>query len=100
MFAPVINQVMVEMGTSNRDIGSFGVSIYLLGYAFGPLVLAPCSELYGRLIVYHISAALFILCNVACALSISMPMLIIVRFLTGLVGAAPLTIGPGTVDHV
>ncbi|KAH1525164.1 hypothetical protein KXW39_004865 [Aspergillus fumigatus] len=97
MFAPVINQVMVEMGTSNRDIGSFGVSIYLLGYAFGPLVLAPCSELYGRLIVYHISAALFILCNVACALSISMPMLIIVRFLTGLVGAAPLTIGPGTV---
>ncbi|KAH1818934.1 hypothetical protein KXW04_007021 [Aspergillus fumigatus] len=97
MFAPAINQVMVEMGTSNRDIGSFGVSIYLLGYAFGPLVLAPCSELYGRLIVYHISAALFILCNVACALSISMPMLIIVRFLTGLVGAAPLTIGPGTV---
>ncbi|GAM40362.1 hypothetical protein TCE0_038r12657 [Talaromyces pinophilus] len=77
MFAPAINQVMAEMGTTNRDIGSFGVSIYLLGYAFGPLVLGPCSELYGRLIVYHICALLFILCNVACA--------------------APLTIGPGTV---
>ncbi|CBF87203.1 hypothetical protein AN2613.2 [Aspergillus nidulans FGSC A4] len=97
MFAPAINQVMAEMGTSNRDIGSFAVSIYLLGYAFGPLVLGPCSELYGRLIVYHTGALLFILCNVACALSVSMPMLIIFRFLTGLIGAAPLTIGPGTV---
>ncbi|KAK7230005.1 hypothetical protein V2G26_002175 [Clonostachys chloroleuca] len=98
MFAPAINQVMQEMGTTSRDVGSFGVSVYLLGYAFGPLVLGPCSELYGRLIVYHVCAVLFILCNVSCALSISMPMLIIFRFLTGLVGAAPLTIGPGTVS--
>ena len=98
MFTPAISQVMQEMGTSNRDVGSFGVSIYLLGYAFGPLVLAPCSELYGRLIIYHICSVLFLILNIACALAINMPMLIIFRFLTGLVGACPLTIGPGTVS--
>lgn len=100
MFAPAIDQVMREMHTTNRDIGSFGVSIYLLGYAFGPLILAPCSELYGRLIVYHICTLLFILMNVACGLSISMPMLIVFRFLTGLVGACPLTLGPGSVSDL
>ncbi len=98
MFAPAIDQVMAEMGTSNRDVGSFAVSIYLLGYAFGPLFLAPLSELYGRLVVYHICTALFLVMNVCCALAINMPMLIIFRFLTGLVGACPLTIGPGTVS--
>ncbi|KAH6664785.1 major facilitator superfamily domain-containing protein [Plectosphaerella plurivora] len=98
MFAPAISQVMSEMGTTNRDIGSFGVSIYLLGYAFGPLFLAPCSELYGRLPVYHICSVLFVIMNVACGLSVNMPMLIIFRFLTGLVGACPLTVGPGTVS--
>ncbi|KAH8652916.1 major facilitator superfamily domain-containing protein [Ilyonectria robusta] len=98
MFAPAIDQVMEEMKTSNRDVGSFGVSIYLLGYAFGPLLLGPCSELYGRLIVYHVCTVLFLILNVACALAVNMPMLIIFRFLTGLVGACPLTIGPGTVS--
>lgn len=98
MFAPAIDKVMDEMGTSSRDVGSFGVSIYLLGYAFGPLILAPCSELYGRLVVYHVCTALFMLANVACGLSVNMPMLIVFRFLTGLVGACPLTVGPGTVS--
>ncbi|KAF2009023.1 MFS general substrate transporter [Aaosphaeria arxii CBS 175.79] len=98
MFAPVLDQVMQDMGTSNRDVGSFAVSIYLLGYAFGPLFLAPCSEIYGRLPVYHVCTFLFILMNIACALSVNMPMLIIFRLFTGLVGACPLTVGPGTVS--
>lgn len=97
MLAPAVEQVMQQMGETNRDIGSLSVSIYLLGYAFGPLFLAPLSELYGRLPVYHICTVLFIITNVACALSINIPMLISFRFLTGLVGAGPLTVGPGSV---
>ncbi|KAL4885972.1 major facilitator superfamily domain-containing protein [Aspergillus karnatakaensis] len=100
MFAPAIEQVLTEMNSNNRDIGSFAVSIYLLGYAFGPLFLAPCSELYGRIPVYHICTALFLVMNMCCALAINMPMLIIFRFLTGLVGACPLTLGPGTVTDL
>ncbi|KAM5350934.1 hypothetical protein ACJ41O_003657 [Fusarium nematophilum] len=97
MLAPAVQQVMRQMGETNQDIGSFSVSIYLLGYAFGPLVLAPLSEVYGRLLVYHICMLLFLLTNIGCALSINIPMLIIFRLLTGLVGACPLTVGPGTV---
>lgn len=98
MFAPAINQVTEEMKSANETIGAFIVSVYLLGYAFGPLFIAPCSELFGRLPIYHTCTVFFIITNIACALSINVPMLIVFRFLTGLVGAGPLTVGPGTVS--
>ncbi|KAI8721429.1 MFS domain-containing protein [Fusarium sp. LHS14.1] len=97
MIAPAVQLIMDDMSETNPNIGSFSVSIYLLGYAFGPLFLAPLSELYGRLIVYHICMFLFLLTNIACALSVNMPMFIIFRLLTGLVGACPLTLGPASV---
>ncbi|RSL53511.1 putative beta-glucosidase K [Fusarium duplospermum] len=97
MIAPAVQLIMDDMGETNRNLGSFSVSIYLLGYAFGPLFLAPLSELYGRLPVYHICMFLFLLTNVACALSVKMPMFIVFRLLTGLVGACPLTLGPASV---
>lgn len=49
MIAPVTSLVLTEFETSNETIGSFVVSIYILGYALGPLFLAPLSEIYGRL---------------------------------------------------
>jgi multidrug resistance protein len=97
MFAPSIEDIMREMGTTDRNVGSFVVSVYLLGYAFGPLVIAPCSELYGRLPVYFATMVLFIIGNIACALSSQIPMLVTFRFITGCFGAGPLTIGPGSV---
>ncbi|KAG5773278.1 hypothetical protein H9Q73_012177 [Fusarium xylarioides] len=97
MIAPAIQPIMDEMHETNPNIGSFMVSIYLLGYAFGPLFLAPLSEIYGRLPIYRICIVTFLLTNIACALSINMPMLIIFRLLTGLAGACPLTIGPASV---
>jgi multidrug resistance protein len=97
MFAPGIPLVMPEFQSTNEDLASFVVSVYLLGYAFGPLVIAPLSELYGRLPVYHVNTVLFILWNVGCARSTSLSMLIAFRFLTGLAGACPLTIGVGSI---
>ncbi|KAH7403011.1 major facilitator superfamily domain-containing protein [Cadophora sp. MPI-SDFR-AT-0126] len=49
MFAPSVGNVLTEFGSTNLDLGSFSVSVYLLGYAFGPLIIAPLSEMYGRL---------------------------------------------------
>lgn len=55
----------------------------LEGFGIGPLFWAPLSELYGRIIIYHISGSLFILCTVTCALSTNLNMLITFRFLAG-----------------
>lgn len=88
---------MEEFHSSNETIGALVVSVYLLGYAFGPLFLAPLSEIYGRQLLYYISTVLFILFNVACARSTSFPMLIVFRVLTGTAGSYPLTVGPGSI---
>jgi len=69
----------------------------ILGFAFGPIVLAPISEMFGRLIVYNVSNVLFLCFTVGCALSTSWNMLIGFRFLAGCLGVAPITLGGGTI---
>lgn len=59
--------------------------------------VAPLSELYGRLYIYHACNIGFIVFNIACALATNMNMLIGFRFLAGCWGVAPVTIGGGTI---
>lgn len=96
MFAPGVAEVMKEFKSTNAELASFVVSVYLLGYAFGPLLLAPLSELYGRQYLYHVTNVLFIVFNVACAKANSLESLIVFRFLAGAAGCTPLTIGAGS----
>ena len=43
MFAPGVPQLMGEFDSSNSVLASLVVSIYILGNAFGPILLAPLS---------------------------------------------------------
>jgi multidrug resistance protein len=100
MFAPAIPEVLQDFKVTNTTIASFVVSIYVLGYAIGPLLIAPLSEIYGRLPVYHVTNILFVIFTIACAVSSNMGMLIGFRFLAGCMGATPLTIGGGTIGDM
>lgn len=97
MFAPGVPLLMREFESRSTTLASFVVSVFVLGFAAGPLLCAPLSEIYGRLPVYHICNVLFVLFNVACALAPNMSALIAFRFFAGVVGSAPLTIGGGTI---
>lgn len=97
MFAPGVPQVERDFNGHNQELASFVVSIYVLGYAFGPLFIAPLSELYGRIPMYHTCNILFVIFTIACALATNMNMLIGFRFVEGLFGSCPLTIGGGTI---
>ena len=97
VFAPAVPQVEEAFHNDNLLLAGFVVSVYVLGYAAGPLFIAPISELYGRRWVYNCSNILFIIFTVACALSKSLGMLIAFRFLAGLAGSTVITIGGGTV---
>ena len=61
------------------------------------MIVAPMSEMYGRSLLYHICNLLFVIFNIACAVSTSFGMLVAFRFLAGCAGAAPLTLGGGTI---
>jgi multidrug resistance protein len=88
---------MAEFHSTNEEIATFVVSVYLLGWVIGPLFLAPLSEMYGRTIVYHVTNILYIGFTVGCAKASSMGMLMGFRLLAGMAGSTPLTIGAGTV---
>ncbi|KAH6877322.1 major facilitator superfamily domain-containing protein [Thelonectria olida] len=96
IFAPGIEQVMADFHSTNQQLASFIVSVYLLGYCFGPLVLAPLSEMYGRLHIYNICNVLFVIFNIGCAKAPNLGGLIALRFLAGLAGCCPLALGAGS----
>jgi multidrug resistance protein len=87
---------METFNASNPVLASFVVSIWVLGYFFGPLFLGPLSEMYGRLQVYIACNFLFTAFNVGTALSPNLAALIIFRFLAGTFGGGPITLGAGT----
>ena len=97
MFAPGVPQVMSDFHADNNLLASFVVSVYVLGYAIGPIFIAPLSEVYGRLPVYHTANVLFVILTVACAVSSNLNMLIAFRFFEGCAGSAPLTTGGGSI---
>ncbi|KAL6414012.1 hypothetical protein AUP68_03545 [Ilyonectria robusta] len=100
IFAPGIEQVMIEFNSTNQQLASFIVSVYLLGYCFGPLVIAPLSEMYGRLHIYNIFNVLFVIFTVACALAPNLNGLIVFRLLAGLAGCCPLALGAGSLADI
>ncbi|KAI0432412.1 putative MFS multidrug transporter [Xylaria sp. FL1042] len=98
--APGVSSLIEEFHIQNETIATLTVTIYLLGFALGPLFISAFSEMYGRLVVYHASNLVFVAFVVGCALSRNTPEYLIFRFLSGFAGAAPLTIGGGTIADV
>ena len=88
---------MSDFGSNSGQLASLTISIYVIGFCIGPLVLSPLSELYGRSPIYHGSNIFFLIFTVACAVSTSLPMFIVFRFFMGLAGCPPITLGGGTI---
>ncbi|KAK6957915.1 hypothetical protein Daesc_000705 [Daldinia eschscholtzii] len=97
MFAPGIPGIMVEFHETSTTIATFLVSVYILGFAFGPLLIAPMSEIFGRRPLYVYGNVLFVIFSVGAALSTSIGMLMAFRLLMGLAGSVPITIGSGSI---
>lgn len=88
ILSPAIHQLLSEFGVASPIIGSMTVSIFLLGYAVGPIFIAPLSETYGRRPVLIISNSFFCVWQIGCALAPNIETLVIARFFSGLGGAA------------
>lgn len=100
VLAPGVPQLMSEFGSSSPELASFVVSVYILGFAAGPLIMAPMSELYGRAIVYHLCNLGFLAFTVGTAVAPSLESLIVFRFFCGVFGSTPITNGGGTVADI
>ncbi|KAM7221961.1 bicyclomycin resistance protein [Rhypophila decipiens] len=97
ILAPGVGQLMEGFQSDNNELSSFVVSVYVLGYATGPLLIAPLSEIYGRIPVYHICNLGLVVFTTACALAPSLTALIVFRFLSGTFASCPMTNSGGTI---
>ncbi|EJC99411.1 MFS polyamine transporter [Fomitiporia mediterranea MF3/22] len=95
MIAPASDQLASQFGITNTAVLAMSTSVFILGYAFGPLFLGPLSEMYGRSRVLQIANIWYLIWNTACGGAQNTAELVVFRFLAGLGGSAPLSIGGG-----
>ncbi|GLB35291.1 putative major facilitator superfamily protein [Lyophyllum shimeji] len=83
-----------------EDVAILGISLYVLGFALGPLVFAPMGELFGRRIVFLVTLSAYALFQIAGGLAHNLPTLLSCRLLTGIFGSSPLTNAGGAVSDI
>lgn len=83
-----------------EEVATLGVSLFVLGFAVGPLIWAPLSELIGRQIVFLITfLGLSVFCAGAAG-SKNIWTLITLRFFAGSFGSSPLTNAGGVIADI
>ncbi|EMD42144.1 hypothetical protein CERSUDRAFT_129554 [Gelatoporia subvermispora B] len=100
MIAPATGQVAEQFGITSSAIEALVVSIFVCAYAVGPLVLGPLSEIYGRSRVLQLANLWYLAWNLGCGFAQNTGQLIAFRFLAGLGGSAPLSIGGGVLGDL
>jgi multidrug resistance protein len=82
IMAPALSTISSELNMSSTE-AAMALSIYLLATAFGPLVIGPLSEVYGRKRVLHASNVWFLVWNIMCGFAKTKEVLIASRFMAG-----------------
>ncbi|OTB03413.1 hypothetical protein M426DRAFT_321787 [Hypoxylon sp. CI-4A] len=91
LFSAATPYVAKEFGVSS-EVGLLGVSLFVVGFATGPVLWAPLSELKGRRLPIVISMFGFSVFSVACATGKDLQTVLICRFFAGFCGACPLSV--------
>ncbi|KAK7964287.1 hypothetical protein PG988_011261 [Apiospora saccharicola] len=85
-FSPAADSFRADFGLS-ETVAVLGLSLYILGLAFGPMSLAPLSEFFGRSVIYKGSYAVFLVLLAGSALSQSLVGFMVLRFFSGFFAA-------------
>ena len=89
MVAPALKEIADDFNIESEIQEYLVMSIFLLAYALGPFILAPLSEMYGRVVVLQSANMVYLIFNTVCGFATSREQMLAFRFLSGLGGAAP-----------
>ncbi|KAB8211983.1 major facilitator superfamily domain-containing protein [Aspergillus parasiticus] len=79
----------------SEEVALLGISMFVIGFAVGPLIWAPLSEIYGRRYIMIINAVGLTAFTAGAAGSRNPWTLIILRFLGGSMGSGPFAVSGG-----
>lgn len=91
IFSASTGNVAKAFGVST-EVSKLTSSLYILGYAFGPLMWGPFSELQGRKLPILVGILGFAIFNTGVATGKDLQTVIICRFFSGLFGSCPLAV--------
>jgi multidrug resistance protein len=91
VFSSTITVTAAEFGVSDT-VMILGVSLYVLGFAIGPIVWGPLSELKGRKLPLFGGYFVFAIMQIPVALAHNLPAILMCRLLAGCFGAAPVVL--------
>ena len=91
LFSAATAQVALVFGVST-EVGLLGLSLYVLGFATGPILWAPLSELRGRKLPLLVAMFGFTIFQIAVAVGKDLQTVLICRFFGGVFGSCPLAV--------
>lgn len=89
IFSPVLLAVSSAYNVY-KEVGTLGLSLYVLGFATGPTIFGPLSELRGRRLPILVAVFGFTIFQFAVATAKDLQTVIICRFFGGFFGAYPI----------
>ncbi|KAL2051518.1 hypothetical protein ABVK25_008180 [Lepraria finkii] len=91
IFSAATAAVAKQFGVST-EVGILGLSLYVLGFATGPLLWAPLSELRGRKLPLMIAMFGFSIFSIGSAVGKDLQTVLICRFFGGVFASCPLAV--------
>ncbi|PVI05586.1 bicyclomycin resistance protein [Periconia macrospinosa] len=87
--------VTAEQFHVSTVIMTLPTSLFVVGFAVGPPIWGPMSEIYGRKLPLFIGFGLFCIFQIPVAVAQNLSTIMVCRFFGGVFGSAPLAIGGG-----
>ncbi|EMG45912.1 FLU1 Major facilitator superfamily multidrug transporter FLU1 [Candida maltosa Xu316] len=87
-------QSLMEIYHIGWTVATLTTSLYVFGFASGPVIYGPLSELFGRKIIMVPSCLGYVCFSFAVATAKDIQTIMICRFFAGFIGAAPLVVAP------
>ncbi|CAK9437949.1 uncharacterized protein LODBEIA_P23270 [Lodderomyces beijingensis] len=102
MLSPAMTDISAAFGITSTVMQAMVVSIQILAWAFGPLIIAPLSEYdnIGRKLVLDGSCWMSLFFNLGCAFSQNTAQMMVCRFIGGLFGCVPMNVCAGVISDL
>ncbi|KAF7618141.1 synaptic vesicle transporter [Aspergillus flavus] len=84
----------------SRVVYNLGISLYTLGFAIAPMVLAPFSEINGRRPIFVSSGLVFTVCLIGSGATESFAGMLVARFFLGVGGSTFSTMVGGVISDI
>ena len=99
IMAPALTSIAADLHMNSEE-SVMAMSVYLLATAFGPLIIGPLSEFYGRAPVLHVTNIWFLIWNIVCGFANSKGVLLAARFFAGFGASAIYALAGGVLGDV